>query len=71
MTEEEYLRLCKSHWDSFKKLNESTNLYDHEKDFEAMLIEFGRELLQKSVGEAGRDHRKKKDTEPLRDDRNQ
>jgi hypothetical protein len=70
MTEEEYLALCKSHWESFQKLNESTNLYDHEKDLEGMLINLGRDILQKSVGPVGQDHRKKKSSEPFGDDRN-
>lgn len=69
MTEETYLLLCKAHWEKFKVLNESTNLYDHEKDFDEMLVNFGRDLLEKSIGEVPKDHRKKKDFDALRADR--
>jgi hypothetical protein len=60
MTEEEYMSICKSHWAKFKELNESTNLYDHEKDLDEKLVNFGRDLLQSSVGSVPADHRKKK-----------
>lgn len=69
MTEEEYMALCKAHWEKFKVLNESTNLYDHEKDFDALLVNFGRDLLEHSVGQVPGDHRKKKDFDALRPDR--
>lgn len=60
MTKEEYLKLAEKRWDSIKKLKEVDNFYDYEKEFDGIWVDLGREVLQKSISEVGKDRRKKK-----------
>ena len=66
MTEESFLALAASKYALLKKLGELNNFYDHEKQFEQVWTEFGREALEQSIGEVPRDHRLKKNFKPLR-----
>mgnify|MGYP001030500675 CR=1 FL=1 len=60
MTKEEYLKIAEEQWESLEKLKSEKNFYDYEKKFDELMIGFGRELLEKNLGEVPLDRRKKK-----------
>lgn len=60
MTKEEYLSLASEKYDALQALNTIDNFYDYEKEFEKLLNELGRTLLEKNLGELSADRRKKK-----------
>ena len=64
MTKAEYISLCSQRWDMIKNLEESTNFYNHEKDFDNIWTEMGRAVLEKSVSEVPKDYRKKSLSRP-------
>ena len=59
MKEAELVELC-LRMEEIKNLKESKNLYEHEKNFEAIWMELGRAVFEKSIGEVKKDRRKKK-----------
>lgn len=60
MTKEEYLKIAEEKWESLEKLKREKNFYDYEKKFDEIMIELGRELLEKNLGDVPKDRRKKK-----------
>ena len=60
MTKEEYLALASEKYDELQALNKIDNFYDYEKEFEKLLKELGRTLLEKTISELSADRRKKK-----------
>lgn len=60
MTKEEYLKLAAQKFEELKKLEDSENLYDYEKSFDEIWRNLGKQVLNKSLGEGGKDRRKKK-----------
>ena len=61
MTKEEFLELASKNWDKIKThKNKSNNLYDYEKGFDELWVEFGRCALEGSIGEVPADRQKKK-----------
>ncbi len=60
MTKEEYLALASEKYDELQALNKIDNFYDYEKEFEKLLKELGRTLLEKNISELSADRRKKK-----------
>lgn len=60
MTKEEYLGLCSANWEKLQVAVRKDNLYDLEKDFRQGWEELGRQVLEKELGEAPADYRKKK-----------
>jgi len=62
MTKEEYLAKMSARWDKLKSLEQSSDLYELEKDFDQIWTETGQEILNGVIGEAKtKDRRKKKD----------
>ena len=59
MTKEEYLALAAQKYEALAKLSEHLNFYDYEKSFDALWVEFGRQVLEKTISSLPRDHRKK------------
>lgn len=60
MTREEFLKLASEKWDELQEHKSSSqNLYDYEKGFDELWVEFGRASLEGSIGELGKDRRKK------------
>jgi soluble cytochrome b562 len=60
MTKEEFLELASKNWEKIKShRDDSGNLYDYEKGFDELWVEFGRATLEKSIGEIPQDRRKK------------
>lgn len=60
MEKSEYLKLAEEKWKDLEKLKEEKRFYEYEKRFEEIWLELGREVLQKSIGETGKDRRVKK-----------
>ena len=60
MTKEEYLKIAEEKWESLEKLKREKNFYDYEKKFDEIMIELGRKLLEKNLGDVPKDRRKKK-----------
>ena len=69
MTKEAYLKLCEAQWEKVAGLASSENLQEHEKALDGILVNFGRALLEQSLGELPKDHRQKKSAEPIWADR--
>ncbi len=65
MTKEEYLALASEKYDELQALNKIDNFYDYEKEFEKLLKELGRTLLEKNISELSADRRKKKHSQNL------
>ena len=61
MTKEEFLAIAGQRYDALQALNKLDNFYDYEKEFVSILHDFGREVLQKNIGELPGDKRKKKE----------
>ena len=63
MTKEEFLELALKNWDKIQSHKEdSNNLYDYEKGFAELWVEFGRSTLEGSIGEVSSNRRKKNQT---------
>lgn len=63
MTKEEFLELALKNWDKIQThKSDSNNLYDYEKGFDELWVEFGRSALEGSIGETSKDRRKKNPT---------
>lgn len=63
MTEEEFLELASKSWKKIKShKSQSDNLYDYEKGFDELWVEFGRRTLEGSIGEVSSNRRKKNQT---------
>jgi len=60
MTKSEYLKIAEAKWESLEKLKAEKSFYEYEKSFDKIMIELGRELLEKSISEVPKDRRKKK-----------
>lgn len=60
MTKEEYLRLASEHWEEFQKLENESTFYDYEKKFDKLMVDFGKQLLDKQLSGKGTDRRQKK-----------
>ena len=67
MTKEEYLSIASEKYDALQALNKLDNFYDYEKEFEKLLNELGRMLLEKNLSELSADRRKKKARSPNMD----
>lgn len=64
MTKEEFLALAASRYDALQKLNKLDNFYDYEKIFVEVWRDFGREVLEKNLGDVPTNRRKKKLYDP-------
>jgi len=60
MTEEQFLLLCKSKYAELAKLKEVKGFYEYEKQFDIIMTELSRTLLEQSISEVPADRRKKK-----------
>jgi hypothetical protein len=65
MTKEEYLAIASEKYDELQALNKIDNFYDYEKEFEKILKELGRTLLEENISEVSADRRKKKHSRNL------
>ncbi len=60
MTEEKFLELCRSKYQQLNKLNELKDFYEYEKQFEKIMTDLSRTVLQSNLSEVPADRRKKK-----------
>ena len=60
MTEEQFLSLCKSKYAELTKLKEVKSFYEYEQQFDKIMTELSRTLLEHSISEVPADRRKKK-----------
>jgi ferritin-like metal-binding protein YciE len=60
MTEEKFLELCRSKYEQLNKLNELKDFYEYEKQFEKIMTDLSRTVLQSNLSEVPADRRKKK-----------
>ena len=65
MTKEEYLAIASEKYDELQALNNIDNFYDYEKEFEKLLKDLGRTLLEKTLSDLSADRRKKKHSRNL------
>ena len=66
MTKEEFLAIAAARYEALKGLEQHDNFYDFEKEFDRLWIEFGRDVMEKTLGDMPTDRRKKKDPNPIR-----
>ena len=59
MNKEEFLALAEAQYESLHQLKEQVSFYDYEKSFDALWIEFGRQVLEKNIGNVPKDRQKK------------
>jgi len=63
MSKEEFLALAAEKWDKLSAhKSDSNGLYEYEKGFDELWVEFGRATLEGSLGELPKDRRKKSQT---------
>ena len=60
MTKAEFLQLAEAEYDKLSSLKEEKSFYEYEKQFEAVWLDYGRKVLEKSISEVSQDRRKKK-----------
>lgn len=65
MTKEEYLAIASEKYDALRELNKIDNFYDYEKEFEKILNDLGRKLLEQNLSELSVDRRKKKHSQNM------
>jgi hypothetical protein len=59
MTQEEFVKLATEKYQKLQELNQIGDFYEYEKAFDAIWTDFGRESLEKNIGEAPKNHQKK------------
>lgn len=60
MTKQEFISLCESRYPEVAKLDEIKDFYEYEKQFEKIMTELGRTLLERNISKVPADRRKKK-----------
>ena len=60
LTETEYLALAKQKYQELNALQDKTTFYEHEKAFETIWMDLGRQVLEKTISQPPADRRKKK-----------
>ena len=61
MSKAEYLALAEQKYADLQALATEPTFYDYEKSFEAIWMDLGRQVLERTVGPVPADRRKKKD----------
>ena len=64
MTKDEFLAIAGEKYEKLQELNQINDFYDYEKAFDIIWLEFGRQSLEKNVGEVPQNHQKKTLYEP-------
>jgi hypothetical protein len=59
MTKTEYLALAEARFEAINKLQQHTDFYTYEQQFDQIWIDLGRAVLEQSVGKIPKDSRKK------------
>ena len=64
MTKKEFLAIASEKYEKLQKLNDIKSFYDYEKAFEGIWTDFGRQSLEKNIGDIPQNHQKKISSEP-------
>lgn len=64
MSKEEFLAIAAKRYERIQSLSRHKNFYDYEKEFETIISDMNREMLEKSLGDLPNDRRKKKKSRP-------
>jgi bisphosphoglycerate-independent phosphoglycerate mutase (AlkP superfamily) len=64
MTEDEFVALSREKYQKLQVLNKINDFYEYEKTFDTIWTAFGRESLEKNIGELPQNHQKKTLSEP-------
>ena len=64
MTKDQFLAIAGEKYEKLQELNQINDFYDCEKVFDTIWLEFGRQSLEKNVGEVPQNHQKKTLYEP-------
>ena len=70
MSKAEYLALAEQKYTELQALATQPTFYDYEKSFEAIWMDLGRQVLERTVDPVPADRRKKKDDDALWPDSN-
>jgi len=70
MSKEEYMALAQQKYLQLQQLKNQPTFYDYEKSFDAIWMDLGKQVLEKSLSDVPVDRRKKKDDNALRPDTN-
>jgi hypothetical protein len=60
MTREQFMELAQQRYAALEALNEITNFYEYEKEFDTIWRDLGKEILEKNLSEVPTNRRKKK-----------
>lgn len=60
LTEDEYVAIARQKYQAIQALQNKTSFYDHEKTFETIWMDLGKQVLEKTISRTTRNRRKKK-----------
>lgn len=60
LTEDELVALTRQRYRQLQDLQKTNSFYEHEKQFETIWMDLGREVLQQTISQPPTDRRKKK-----------
>jgi len=60
ITKEQFLEICLSRYPEINQLNEIKDFYLYEKQFDQIMVELSRTLLESNISQVSADRRKKK-----------
>ena len=66
MTEAAFMALARQKWAELQKVKEAKSLYELEEQFDEVVGDMNRQLLESVLGPVAQDHRKKKSTHQVR-----
>ncbi len=64
MSKEEYLALAAARYDELKGLKKHEDFYSYEAEFDKIWTDLGRQVLENTVSQVPKDHRKKTSSGP-------
>ena len=59
MTKDEFLAVSAEQYEKLQELSQINDFYEYEKAFDTIWIEFGRQSLEKNIGEIPQNYQKK------------
>ncbi len=60
MTEEQFIALARQQWAELQAIKQEQSFYEFEQQFDGIVRDFNRQVLEGTIGEVPKDHRKKK-----------
>ena len=59
LTEDEYVAIARQKYQAIQALKDTTSFYDHEKTFETIWMDLGKQVLEKTISKPPKNRRKK------------